>query len=299
MPQKEEVVRELIENFEEELQSNAYLEDFGRIGEFLSQQHLVDVRARELEANLVARLQGRLSAATAPPDGYVKAAQLYFKTYNFRGPGQQNTDEMKNYSHLLSDELASVENASGFTTVAAGMLGSGKKVDVMVSNLDSATFLKEVGMKRHWKDPGAPPDHGDFTHRIQWYLITKAGFLTHPVGDVFAETSKYTKTIRGGVVISVWFCLVDRSETNTDYGTKDSTDFRCPEHLNKWLIAQINNFPLLSSFLDNRRKKRMDYNVQDYLAAKLYQKRRFDELSHGQQQNVTAISRRSDYILER
>lgn len=303
MPQKQEIIAELKSVFSFE-KNDEYLDDFGRIGEFLSQQDKVKVGVKVLEDNLIARLQRRLSASGELSDDNLKAAQSYFITSAFRAAGTRRprSQAYENYSHLLSEELSAGEIESGLAVDAPSLLvsqNSQNKVDVMVGFVAAKTFLEQVAKGRHWKDPGAKPDHGDYTHRIQWYLITKQLKLKHPAGVVFAATGKYSAKL-DGIEMSVFTFLVDRYQRGSGAPSgKDSTDFRCPEYLNRWIISQGIAFPLLSSILAGRRQKRLNYDVRDYLAAKLYQKRSFNELSAGQQKEVEALSKRGDYILQR
>jgi hypothetical protein len=87
----------------------------------------------------------------------------------------------------------------------------------------------------HFEDPGVSPSHGDFTHRIQWWLIYTC--INPPSGkdwtDVFAALPSYMQ-------------VLDR---------KDPA-FNQPENMNHYIMDNA-AYPVLKAMLISRFNKRL------------------------------------------
>ncbi|HZI11167.1 MAG TPA: LirA/MavJ family T4SS effector, partial [Myxococcus sp.] len=143
------------------------------------------------------------------------------------------------FSHLLSEELAENEREWGF------QLGdvNGHPKAHLIGPLNGNQFRAQLVNKRPFKDPTIVSDHGEFTHRIQWYLAATAEFFENPVADVYQAvgTVLWQQDPRYGL----WDFLCDRNENETyipwlmpskpgdaDYVLGGEFDFRCAAYLN-------------------------------------------------------------------
>src|SRR5262249_25977716 len=132
-------------------------------------------------------------------------------------------------------------------------------------------FTKEAGEAMHFKDL-VDPRHGEYTHRIQWYLaITQGKLCTKPVSDLFIRVNDF------GTFPNLWDLLFDRgtAESSNLIKAVATSDYRCPEYFTDYLTSDgaVAKFPLLCSFLKCRREKRTakedPYDPLTYLARKL------------------------------
>lgn len=165
-----------------------------------------------------------------------------------------NQDQkMRMGSLLRRSEATWGVNVAGDDSVQVTALRS-LSPDEFGSHLSKATLIK---------DPGAGTTHGEYTHRIQWYLINAAKCLTpddantllRAMGDkVFLAERKNDNQVANGL----WDCLFDRltrSQRRSFYAVNNK-DFRCPEYFNSWMTEQGDQFPFLSEYLSNRTNKR-------------------------------------------
>jgi Family of unknown function (DUF5636) len=148
----------------------------------------------------------------------------------------------------------------------------------------------------HWKDPGAGIAHGEFTHRIQWFIIGRASqsgayatrynpiklyqslALPPCIGtstwvDSKTDAATIASRMQGVPEVfgkrTMWDLLVDCiTDSSKAFGPRSPT-FRCPEVLN---LALINgggkqwikdNLPVLSNYLRARNTKRSYYENRD------------------------------------
>ena len=177
----------------------------------------------------------------------------------------------------------------------------------MIMPLKADQFRQQLQEKRPFKDPTIGPDHGEFTHRIQWYLIGVAGIVRNPaevykhIGLVAWQGSVFVKD--GANNFGLWDALCDRQPpgapglpTPFPFYKMNATDFRCPEALLTWLIqpSQLRDYPLLSSFLKARKEKRAfvqdhtsykDPLAEHYISLKVFNKP-YTSLSPADQQRV-------------
>lgn len=134
------------------------------------------------------------------------------------------------------------------------------------------------------------PAHGEYTHRIQWYVICKSRKVDAPA-KLVSDLQKFGGA-DGLPASAAWDALVDRFRFNsTDklalFKAKDANDFRSPEHFNDYLTDPVTagRFPLLAAFLSARKQKRDNFNIHDYIAKKVYGKK-FDQLTDKEKQDA-------------
>lgn len=220
-------------------------------------------------------------------------AQAYFAGWRTR----QTTGHDKNYAHLLSNELARMEKESGFTHQQAPWSWpwtttktTTPKVPYMVSVVSAKTFEFQLLNSQHWKDVGVSAMHGEYTHRIQWYVISAARVVPAPA-KIMSELAHYPPN--GLNQSALWDCLFDRARSDASgdrilFKAESAIDFRCPEHFNEYLTQDesVDKLPLLSAFLRARKQKRTDaFYLPDYVSAKSFGKP-FDRLNARDQQYV-------------
>ncbi|MBV9673325.1 MAG: hypothetical protein JO076_10950, partial [Verrucomicrobia bacterium] len=189
-------------------------------------------------------------------------------------------------THLLSDILTVQEETFHFTTEPGDTQEKAviavdrttpeetrKRVPTYHGFVQPDTFLNQLRKKSQWKDPGAEPRHGEYTHRLQWFAVTQALWTSGDTASkVFESIGNYVKKFtRGpGSHLYLWDALCDRTNgvdvsfDNVEFLTSDGPgrgkDFRSPENLNIFLIEnegfQSERWPLLQLFLNARKKKR-------------------------------------------
>jgi hypothetical protein len=122
-------------------------------------------------------------------------------------------------------------------------------------NLSNEGFAANI-KARHLAVDYVGGDHGEYTHRIQWYCIAKKA------AELGLECrTRYDKVTgqlfeRSG---PVWVKVFDRTDAS------DINDFRRPEKLNLYLgsptDASTERWPLLTGFLKSRREVTSGYTV--------------------------------------
>lgn len=171
------------------------------------------------------------------------------------------------YSHLLDEALRAEEKRGGFADA----------VDYITNGLTSTTFLASLRLKRPFKDYGALPNHGEYTHRIQWYIVSKLVFNSQTqTSDAFAAIADWEvkRPDRGEYVsppYNIWDVLFDRGP-DTDFAMTGPDDFRSAAALNLWLCDAVvqQRAPVLSAFLRTRlakRKAQAETHVDFYAGA--------------------------------
>jgi len=173
-------------------------------------------------------------------------------------------------SHLLSDTLSKNELTNAFSL---GKRGERDQAVTYLGFIQPDLFRAQLEQGRQWKDPTVPGGHGEFTHRIQWYMITQSlpkpqkGWRTFYqwVGQWKHTQSVSTdpaKEVASWLKLGLWDALVDRNRwdranTNGPYNTSARKDFRSPESLHTHLISTDNEVNwLLNAFLTARAKNR-------------------------------------------
>ena len=119
-------------------------------------------------------------------------------------------------------------------------------------------FMGMLGSGRRFKDRSAAPDHGEYTHRLQWHAVAKDMelnpklYTTDKASDLYrglaaryqhGQTAKYN-----------WMSLFDHND--------NTGDFRQPETLTAEL-KQNNDLPALQSALNTEHAKRKKLGTLD------------------------------------
>lgn len=176
-------------------------------------------------------------------------------------------------NHLVMQGLESLENALAAQMMAAEkramghvLLASEKLWGIntdadgsvritILRMLEPEEFGAQFRLGQLFKDPGAMQDHGEYTHRIQWYIISTQNIVEDP-NTVLASMWDHLAT--SGNANGLWDCLLDRLRYYNGiehFRATGKTDFRSPEHFNLWMMKQ-SDYPTLSLFLNGRFEKR-------------------------------------------
>ncbi|MFX1675678.1 hypothetical protein PWR63_26055 [Paraburkholderia sp. A2WS-5] len=246
------------------LSESPHFNDYLRMGFYLSCGLRGNLRGEPvirnaliaLDADMTQRINKYYSAKSRAID-YFQNQQAAYKAN--KAPPKKDSD----FSKLLTASLDEFERAHGFVVV-------GDRLPNYAGFVYGNVFKESLALKQHWKDVGAGEKHGEYSHRLQWYILIRAGaFKTVPVNQeatVFASIAPWQKG-----KTNLWTFLLDQLTTDPSIGN-DKLDFRSPENLNMWLVGDASPefCPVLRAFLRARMAKREStYNMRDYLVKKL------------------------------
>lgn len=149
-------------------------------------------------------------------------------------------------------------------------------------------FLDTIASGQHWKDVGASPLHGEYTHRLQWFVVAHSGVVPrNTVGELYRFIGQFKTQSRVADRLGqadLWPRLCDRPRADTGVGKPgnavNADDFRAPEHFTQFML-KTKDYPILSAFISARYGKRLkglgndtDFpgpvSMQDYTARKLF-----------------------------
>jgi hypothetical protein len=247
------------------IEQSPHFEDYVNIGVCLSQ----GPRAPENKTALLKLEEAMINRIKKSVD-QAKGAQAHFQEIEKHYTEKKETPvpKDKDYSKLLSGSLDEFERQHGFVVV-------GERLPNYVGFIGGKVFAEALSQGYHWKDVGAEEVHGEYTHRLQWYLVISAGAIktVSPNQEV-----KVYKSIAEWQIVRknkhLWIRLFDLNSWDTTING-DKEDFRCPENLNGWLTGtEAPEFcPVLRSFLRARMAKRAAtfgaLNPEPYLKKKL------------------------------
>jgi hypothetical protein len=145
-----------------------------------------------------------------------------------------------------------------------------KAVPTFVTFVQTAQFNANLRDLKHWKDPGVSPDHGEFTHQLQWYCLVKrpnpnlglefADFFEQ-LGTVEVKGTTLPSGYLTGNGLGLWEIVFDRGAAPFPYDGNSAvgpTDFRRPDNLLAHILKKRDTkYPLLGSFLHARQQKRL------------------------------------------
>ncbi len=274
-----------------------------RIAQFL-ETPLAAARLDVLEQDMIAEANRRLNQLHLPALNAVTQQQWradFGARTRPRDPNQAPLPPTQ--THLLSDVLSHNEQNRGFQLYPRVGRNWGQTVTYLTF-IPPDRFRENIRASRHWKDPLVPGGHGEFSHRIQWYLVTNNVPQPAEGWQSFYEWVGRIahQIIQGGddagwAALGLWDALFDRNNHNAPnvngpYNTNANTDFRSPENMQEYIINVMPD-SLLKRFTAARQQKRdyilaNDVRIQDYVAKKLHQ-RRYNQLTVPQQQIVDQL----------
>jgi hypothetical protein len=322
MPSKEAVRQELLSEFEgiAALGGGSFLDSCAEIGALLSGglgAGPIDKTLTLLEALMFKVIDDRLTPAVKEKMKESARKDQFGKTAN-AGAFKPKTNNMRQEISQQTSKLT-VTGTDPFSKVLVTALAAFEKDLNYPANKDDTfhpryvalvspdNFLGNIAKGAHWKDVGASADHGEFTHRLQWFTIAASDLVpTNTVGMVYRDIGQCGLKAKEGDGFDqkdLWARLCDRPlqrlAKNKIGGAESNNDYRCPENFNTYLRSAKVKFPLLSNFLDARHGKRstlVDSDafpstplMKDYCAKKLYKVPMYKDLAPPKQLEIDDI----------
>jgi hypothetical protein len=168
-------------------------------------------------------------------------------TKEFKALRENDAKHFHKFASLLDGVLAEEEQSAGFAGPVPTLGGIFTVED----------FGKVLGQGLHFKDPGVSPDHGDFSHRIQWWLVYN--FIELPQGltwpEVFASLPTYKFTT--GRELDMWAFVFDYLPSEMKVLNRKAGEWTRPEEVNHNIMDSQGNCPLLRAILTARYNKRL------------------------------------------
>jgi hypothetical protein len=257
------------------LAKDPFLKAFAIIGSILTDTEEVKNGLRRLETAMLSHI---------PPSPLMKLIGYAKKSSENQARDlinyyQKGGKKPKDLGSLLAKALEAMERAHKFSGTPA----------TITANVAPQAFVDELLKKRRpFKDPGAGVQHGEYTHRIQWFIVCTSPDYTETCaktpGDVYEHIGKWffpdvknTKTQASSSNLSMWDALVDRAGAPANqFPDGGELDFRNPNKFHPWMLGKEaqgeKNFPILYAYLSARAKKRDKIDSVEYLSQKLYGK---------------------------
>lgn len=296
------MVSPFLEDWGGGIEASPFFEDYARIGSYLSDPNQYRYGLEQLHADMQLRFDQQLN-------DLLDSTGLY-PTWR-RGFGQYLTTVYKNlgrdrrkqvdrdkisveaiaisaFRKILTDSLKANEIQNGFRV---GSIDN--KVDILIGSPTGIEFNRFLRDKQLFKDLSAGKEHGENSHRIQWYLISKLGTLDHPVADVYASLPAWKTAKIGTRPFFLWEFLVDRDGVPSNaeiipFKTEAQSDFRAPSNVNRWLKdGHVRGLDLLTAVLSERWERRQAYAADEYLAKKV--KLDWKKLSQEEKEDLTRM----------
>lgn len=168
-------------------------------------------------------------------------------TMSYFGPLEKQLAEGKKLKHVLYASEQQHGFAPDVQRISGGLLDQGK-------------FMGMLKEGRSFKDRSAPVDHGEYTHRLQWYAISKdieanpQLYSTKNSSDLYRGLAERYE--RGQTAKYNWKSLFDEN--------RDTGDYRMPENLTKDL-KQNQSMPSLQLALQTEHQKRQELSKFGYV----------------------------------
>ncbi|MCP3099951.1 hypothetical protein LZ198_13835 [Myxococcus sp. K15C18031901] len=158
--------------------------------------------------------------------------------------------------------------------LAHGFKASVREVPTLTGIIPGPVFLDLVSRGHPMKDVGVSRDHGEYTHRVQWYVIAvdhEQEAYHHTPLELYQYIYAFGPPVDPGPLKgSMWDCLFDRPgydppppDDIDDYlanrETRYHSHFSCPENLNRFLLDEATGrarFPFLWKCMSARDQKR-------------------------------------------
>jgi hypothetical protein len=252
----------------------------------LADKAFIDAGLKLLDAALIQEVGGENAKVGAVT--YFGLLEKYFGLEYGKDKDREKHPEKdtKTFHHQYKGALVRVLHASqtkgGFSV---------EKQIIIAKLTDTASFenIKEFAKlqqaAQHFKDINAGPEHGEYTHQIQWYFLTElwsevqtrmaeefhatAGYYPDPI-DYYDEPFSVMWRVgeTGTAAVGLWPMLFDRvtESVNGVYLQSKSTELegRCPETLHRYMRHVKSPCPLLGAFLRARYKKRGTETTNDF-----------------------------------
>lgn len=219
-----------------------WLQDFARIGSLMTDVENCVAHLTKLNTELVTMAEiNHLRKKTL---GIVPKNKLVKQTFKYTTTsGKQITGKFRRHDNILKQALDVWELKWGFNQghQEGGLPARTPLLTGFVQADDFRKYLLKHGF--HWNDIGVAASHGEFTHRLHWYIIcshsaANPNWLTHTPIELFKKCGEpetvNSKLERMG---TIWDRLFDHlSSTSSDGPTKGTeVHFRKAETLHRFL----------------------------------------------------------------
>lgn len=297
----------------DDLAHRGFADDCVNIAMFLTNPSQVGNALDQLDRQMQARLAQNLGIRSQDLSlAHMGKAREHFDgsiaRMNQKFRGEAVTKNL-NFSKLLTTELSAMEQRYEFTLFQDER---GHPKAEMIMPLKANQFRAQLADGRPFKDPTIGPDHGEYTHRLQWYAIAQAQVVADPA-DVYRRLGgvPWTHAVNRQTNpenFGLWDALVDRQPPGAPglpspfpFYKFSNLDFRCPEALLTWICQPFQQirYPLLGTFLRARKEKRQfvqdnqrgdNLLLESYMALKLFN-RRWEALSPNEREKVDEFIR--------
>lgn len=281
----DEVKKDMVEYFGSKVTESKFFEDYAQIGSYLSNPALYLPALRQLDGAMEMEFLGRAQKAHSKLD--MATLNKHDKAY-LQNAHKANALAQRKWDTELTEAAPALMQ---FKKLLTGCLESNElKHDFKVAENNVGTdivvglperFNQLLRDRKPFKDIGAGREHGEYSHRIQWYLITQMTTLQNKPVEIYeklpgwsTKATKYTSPRP----FYMWEFLVDRDGVPSNaavipFKTKEQEDFRAPSNVNRWLVEQKQSetcFSWLNACLKRRWEKRERINVVLYVARKAF-----------------------------
>jgi hypothetical protein len=262
-----------------EIANDEFFDDIAKIGALLSSEIMCMAYIRRLNDSLLeyAKSKGVLKKmvtrqnqqALKPSPGF--GQKQIFKT----GIGDNDLDvsvEKHKQYKVLSGFLSEFETSYKFNEGSYNFTSEDRYKNPVLLNTTPGKAVTLPGFAnadvfrqnllaraRHFKDPTVTAIHGEFTHRIQWYIVCEYARLTkqlaHEPAEVFKACARPVFVMKKDGGYTVWDMICE--------GAPDAKDFRKPEKVTEFFLrASESNHPqhtnlwFLCALMEGRYAKR-------------------------------------------
>ena len=238
-----------VERPNENLRDSRHYPRLKKIYERMGEEGFVENGLNKLEELLWKELKWRNKKAI-DEDTLKANFKEYYKKENAKdfNPDRREANINKG---VLTEVLESIESQYGFGSVSYAW------------GTSASAFLQNLTARRPFKDYGASREHGDNTHRIQWFIICTG--LFDGISDAakyYEETAYWTgeMSINGQTrKLYAWDLLCDSADNTTGFN-KAQAKGRSPMYLMD--LCRDEKYSLLSTFTDYRRMKDISAEVR-------------------------------------
>ncbi len=259
-PQKREDIAREVETFCPQLHAKAlvdasvrsYLDDWCRLGSFLTHEILVQSGLRKLNTRVKKRLRDIVRAlppgqVTVDVNGVVQVPP----SVDILKPLEDELSEVEAQENFNRGQQAWQQNvdlqhldvpAQTFREVARGSaVDLPQGVPTLSGFVDPSVFRQILfAHGYHWIDPGAGAAHGPYTHRIQWYCIVQADARVAQDKSYLSlfRAMSHKLCLAADGKQALWDLLFDAFKS-TSRDTPHSDTYRSPELLNDFLTGHV------------------------------------------------------------
>lgn len=270
---------------------STYVEDYARIASLMTDEDACRVYLARLNDALIVKC--RAKSMIDKDWWWNEQASLKTSSYKHTSKPDEAATVVK-HNKVFTDFFREWEDAAGFNKGVQQVEG-GKPSAPEIINLpgraatltefvqpdDFRKYLLKHGY--HWKDAGVGGRHGEFTHRIHWYIIIEyaranANWLTNKPIDLFTTCGEPVTVVKRGA--TVWDFMVDCGDNilvpNPGKLYGQGSVYRSPDNLHKFLCDDATRASkdlwCLAYLIWGRRQKRQfvgsertTQDLQDYI----------------------------------